>query len=124
MKLAHLEHGHPNCHAARELLTIIGSKWAVLIVAMLAEQPKRFSELKRDVGDITQKSLTAVLRELEKGGMVERTVTPTIPPRVDYALTALGRSLLEPVDALGAWAVANHAAVEAARQRYAEQERT
>jgi len=100
-------------------MDIVGSKWAMLIVGMLAKRPQRFSELKREIGDITQKSLTATLRELEKDGIVKRTLTPVMPPRVDYALTALGVSLLEPVTALAMWAVANHPAVEKARARFA-----
>lgn len=119
MPPAHLVHNHPDCAPVRELLSVIGSKWAVLLVAMLAERPKRFGELKREIGDISQKSLTNVLRELEKDGIVERVVTPSIPPRVDYRLTILGLSLLGPVNALGAWAVTNKIAVLEARERFA-----
>ena len=109
---------HSYCGAAREILTIIGAKWAVLVVSLLDEKPRRFSELKREIGDITQKSLTSVLRELEKDGIIERVVTPTVPPRVDYSLTQLGRSLLVPIKALRLWAMENHPAVVAARQRF------
>lgn len=118
MKPIHLDHGHPNCTATRDVLTIVGSKWAVLIVALLEERPKRFSELKREVGDISQKSLTSVLRELEKDGILNRTVTPSIPPRVDYALTELGQSLLQPIAFLGRWAAENHPEVLRSRARY------
>ncbi|WP_108398707.1 winged helix-turn-helix transcriptional regulator [Devosia submarina] len=118
MKPIHLDHGHPNCAATRDVLTIVGSKWAVLIVALLEERPKRFSELKREVGDISQKSLTAVLRELERDGILNRTVTPSIPPRVDYALTDLGQSLLKPIASLGRWAAENHPDVLRARACY------
>jgi DNA-binding HxlR family transcriptional regulator len=118
MRPAHLNHGHPHCTATRDILTIIGSKWAVLLVALLEERPKRFSELKREIGDITQKSLTSVLRDLEKNGIVERVVTPTMPPRVDYSLTQLGRSLLAPIGALGLWAAQHHETVLQARARY------
>ena len=114
----HLEFEHPRCGPVRDLLHIIGSKWAVLIVSMLSRGPRRFSELKRAVGGITQKSLTTVLRELERDGLVERTVTPTLPPRVDYGLTPLGRTLLDPLLALTEWAVENEQAVAAARRRY------
>lgn len=120
MKPIHLDGAHPNCRPARELLTVIGSKWAVLVVSMLSIRSMRFSELKREIGDITQKSLTTVLRELEKDGIVERTVTPIIPPRVDYGLTPLGRSLLGPINALADWAVENQPAVEEARARFGE----
>jgi DNA-binding HxlR family transcriptional regulator len=85
---------------------------------MLQDRPKRFSELKREIGDITQKSLTSVLRELEKNGILERVVTPSLPPRVDYSLTPLGQSLLGPIDALGLWAAQHHETVLSARARY------
>lgn len=109
----------PFCGSTRDILSIIGAKWAVLVVNLLDERPKRFSELKREIGDITQKSLTTVLRQLEKDGIVERVVTPSIPPRVDYCLTALGRSLLEPLKALRLWAMENHSAIIKARQHFA-----
>src|SRR5690606_17627415 len=109
---------HPDCRAARDLLIIIGSKWAVLVVSMLAIRPMRFSELKREIGDITQKSLTAVLRELEKDGIVERTVTPIIPPRVDYGLTVRGKARLGPIDALADCAAENQSAVAEAKARF------
>ncbi|MCG6858257.1 MAG: helix-turn-helix transcriptional regulator [Salaquimonas sp.] len=113
-----LAYQHPRCGPIRELLQIVGSKWAVLVVGLLSERPKRFTELKREIGGITQKSLTTVLRELEKDGLVERTVTPTIPPRVDYGLTRLGTTLLGPLAALTDWAIENEMAVAAARRRY------
>lgn len=112
---------HAYCGAAREILTIIGAKWAVLVVSLLEDRPKRFSELKRDIGDVTQKSLTSVLRQLEKEGIVERVVTPTVPPRVDYSLTPLGRGLLVPIKALRFWAMENHSSIVNARSRYEEQ---
>lgn len=89
-----------------------------MVVTRLSGRQMRFSELKRDIGDITQKMLTQTLRQLETDGLVERTVTPTIPPRVDYRLTDLGESLLTPLDALGAWAIANEPKVAAARDRH------
>ena len=111
-------HGHPYCGSTRDILSIIGAKWAVLVVNLLDERPKRFSELKREIGDITQKSLTAVLRQLEKDGIVERVVTPSIPPRVDYSLTSLGCSLLIPLKALRMWAMENHPEIVKARKQY------
>ncbi|CDI12154.1 transcriptional regulator [Agrobacterium salinitolerans] len=114
----HLDHTNPGCAPVRHLLQTIGSKWAVLLVTLLSERPKRFSELMREVSGITQKSLTSILRELEKNGIVERMVTPTIPPRVDYALTPLGTTLLGPLDAVQNWAIENSAAVEESRSRY------
>lgn len=100
MKPGSPHEAHAYCGSARELLMIVGTKWAVLVVSLLEERPKRFPELKREIGDITQKSLTSVLRNLERDGIVERVVTPIVPPRVDYSLTALGRSLLGPIKAL------------------------
>jgi DNA-binding HxlR family transcriptional regulator len=86
------------------VLSRIGDKWSVLVIMMLAERPLRFNELRRTIGGISQRMLTLTLRGLERDGLVTRQLTPIIPPRVDYQLTALGRSLREPVVALGAWA--------------------
>ena len=108
------------CRPAGQLLAAIGSKWVVLVLIRLSERPKRFSELKREIGTISQKVLTSVLRDLERNGVVDRTVTPSIPPRVDYQLTELGESLLEPIHALGRWAVDNEDAVTEAQTRYEE----
>lgn len=117
-------HDNPRCAPVRHLLQKIGGKWQVLIVSHLEPGPKRFSDLKRDIGGVTQKSLTAALRELERDGLIERTVTPTIPPRVDYALTPLGRTLLAPLNALTSWAVENECAVAQARLRYEARQRS
>lgn len=106
------------CRAVSDMLARVGSKWSVLVVVTLGGGPKRFSELKRALGGISQRMLTLTLRGLERDGLVTRTVHPTIPPRVDYALTRLGRSLLDPVSRLGAWVRENRAAIEAARRRY------
>ena len=84
----------------------------------LSERPKRFTELKREIGTISQKVLTSVLRDLERNGIVSRTVTPSIPPRVDYELTSMGRELLVPVSALGQWARENGERIDAARRDY------
>ena len=89
-------HEDPRCVPVRRLLQTVGSKWCSLVVAHLEYEPRRFSDLKRSIGGVTQKSLTATLRELEKDGLVNRVVTPSIPPRVDYSLTPLGRTLLVP----------------------------
>jgi DNA-binding HxlR family transcriptional regulator len=90
----------------------------VLVVSALGEGPKRFNELRRALGSISQRMLTLTLRGLERDGLVTRTVFPTIPPRVDYALTRLGRSLLEPVSALEAWALKHRATIAEARLRF------
>ncbi len=102
----------------RTLLQKISSKWSTLIVTHLEPGPKRFSELKRGIGGVTQKSLTTTLRELERDGLIERVVTPEIPPRVDYSLTDLGRTLLPPLHTLTAWAVENESAVAKARLQF------
>ena len=101
-----------------QVLSRIGDKWSVLIIMLLWRGPRRFSEIKRAVEDISQRMLTLTLRGLERDGLVTRTVTPTIPPRVDYELTDLGRSLAEPVQALGQWACHNLDAIDGARARY------
>jgi DNA-binding HxlR family transcriptional regulator len=89
-----------------------------MIVRLLGFGPKRFNEIKRAINGISQRMLTLTLRGLERDGLVTRTVTPSIPPRVDYELTALGHSLFAPIDALGAWAFANRPEIEAARARF------
>ena len=112
-------HEANDCRPVGEILTQIGGKWTVRVISRLGNGSKRFGELKRDIGGISQKMLTATLRELEQDGFVTRTVTPTIPPRVDYELTDLGRDLLVPISALGKWAIENRQQVLAARRRYA-----
>lgn len=118
MKPGHLGLPTDVCRAVGEILGHIGDKWAILVVRMLSDGPLRFSELRRDIGSISQKMLTSTLRSLERDGFVTRTVTPTIPPRVDYELTAIGRDLMTPVNALAAWALAHRAQIERARARY------
>src|SRR6202521_4720499 len=107
-----------DCRAVSEVLARVGDKWTVLVVGELGDGPKRFNELRRALGSISQRMLTLTLRGLERDGLVTRTVFPTIPPRVDYELTRLGRSLLEPVSGLGTWARQNRAAIENARRRF------
>ena len=107
-----------DCRPVGEILARIGDKWSVLVVTRLGSGTKRFSELRRELHGISQKMLTTTLRGLERDGFVTRTVTPSIPPRVDYELTELGRDLLVPVRALGTWAVRNQEKVEKARRSY------
>ncbi len=107
-----------DCRAVSEVLARVGDKWTVLVVTVLGEGPKRFNELRRSLGSISQRMLTLTLRELERDGLVTRTVHPTVPPRVEYALTKLGRSLLEPVSSLVLWARRNRATIEDARRRF------
>jgi len=111
-------HEPGDCRAISAVLSRVGDKWTVLVVSALGAGPMRFNEMRRALGSISQRMLTLTLRALERDGLVTRTVYPTIPPRVDYALTRLGRSLLEPVNGLSAWARANRAAMEAARSRF------
>ncbi|KJS08617.1 MAG: HxlR family transcriptional regulator [Hoeflea sp. BRH_c9] len=106
------------CQVANDVISLVGDKWSVLVVSTLGNGTLRFSEIKRAVEGISQKMLTTTLRGLERDGYVTRTVYPTVPPRVDYELTELGFELLEPVSALGNWAIANHARVLAARRAY------
>ena len=93
-----------NCLAVRSVLSRVGDKWSILIIVLLGGGPKRFNEIKRIVGGISQRMLTLTLRGLERDGLVTRTQYPTIPPRVVYELTQLGRSLRNAVEPLGAWA--------------------
>jgi DNA-binding HxlR family transcriptional regulator len=111
-------HRTEDCRAVSDILQRIGDKWTVLVVGKLGAGPMRFNELRSAVGGISQKMLTTTLRGLERDGFITRTVFPTIPPRVDYALTDLGCELLEPVHALGEWARKNIERVNAARERF------
>src|ERR1700682_2621358 len=107
-----------DCRAVSEVLARVGDKWTVLVVTALGDGPKRFNELRRAVGSISQRMLTLTLRGLERDGLVTRTVEPTIPPRVDYELTKLGRTLLKPILALAVWAQEHGGDIQGARQRY------
>ena len=109
---------HADCRGVASVLARVGDKWSVFVIMMLFDGPKRFNELKRSIGGISQRMLTLTLRGLERDGLVTRTVFPTIPPRVDYALTPLGRDLLQPVSALGAWAIRNQAKIARAREQF------
>jgi DNA-binding HxlR family transcriptional regulator len=111
-------HVAEDCRAVSEVLSRVGDKWTVLVVSTLGDGPKRFNELRKALGSISQRMLTLTLRGLERDGLVTRTVFPTVPPRVQYELTKLGRSLLEPVSELGTWARRNRAAIADARQRF------
>ncbi|MCS6797462.1 MAG: helix-turn-helix transcriptional regulator [Myxococcota bacterium] len=102
----------------RDVLERIGDKWSVLVVALLRDGPLRFSALRRSIEGISQRMLAATLRGLERDGIVKRTVLPTAPPRVQYALTPLGRTLLEPIMGLAAWAERYRPAIQRARACY------
>ena len=98
------DHTASDCRAVSGVLARVGDKWSVLIIVLLGDGRRRFGEIKRMVGGISQRMLTLTLRGLERDGLLTRTIFPTIPPRVDYELTKLGRSLLTAVEPLGAWA--------------------
>ncbi|MEJ0098130.1 MAG: helix-turn-helix domain-containing protein [Bauldia sp.] len=107
-----------NCRRVSAILSRVGDKWTVLVVRQLGAGPKRFSEIRRALGSISQKMLTTTLRGLERDGFISRTVYPSVPPKVEYELTALGVDLLKPVGALGEWALQNAERVEGAQRRY------
>ena len=106
------------CRRVGEVLARIGDKWTMQVIAELGDGPVRYGELKRSIKGVSQRMLTLTLKNLERDGLVSRTVTPSVPPRVDYALTDLGRSMLAPVQALGDWAAAHIPQMDAARRRY------
>jgi DNA-binding HxlR family transcriptional regulator len=102
-----------------EILGRISGRWSLYVLMSLLRGPRRFSELRRQVEGISQKMLTQTLRELEEDGIVTRTVTPSIPPRVDYELTAMGRELETMLSAISDWTSRNAAHVAEARRQYA-----
>jgi DNA-binding HxlR family transcriptional regulator len=106
-----------------EVLARVGDKWTVQVIVELGEGPLRFNELRRTISGVSQRMLTLTLKNLERDGLVSRTVTASVPPRVDYALTDLGRSMLGPVRALGEWAADHIPQMDAARVRYDRAER-
>lgn len=110
-------HEH-NCVAVNDILSAIGDKWTVRIVMTLAEGPKRFNEMRREVGDISQRMLTLTLRGLERDGLATRTAYPTVPPRVEYALTELGKTLIAPITSIAAWAIEHREEVADARSNF------
>lgn len=112
------DHNSAMCRPANELLELVGEKWTVRVVWSLWGGARRFSEIRREISAISQRMLTLSLRALERDGFVTRCVTPSIPPRVDYQLTDLGRSLGEKIRPLAEWAFETHGQVEAARSRF------
>lgn len=106
------------CRPVRLILARVGDKWSVLIVMALCDGPRRFNEVKRAIGTISQRMLTLTLRGMERDGLVKRTVLPTKPPRVDYELTELGHSLREPIERLGRWAIDNEAEITHAQMDF------
>ncbi|AUG76325.1 HxlR family transcriptional regulator [Kitasatospora sp. MMS16-BH015] len=117
--LAVIPGGHrpESCHL-REVLDRVGDKWSVLVMAMLGSGPLRYSELRRAIEGISPRMLTLTLRSLERDGLVTRTVTPTTPPRVDYALTPVGQTLSVEVRGLIDWAEAHRAYIADSRTAF------
>jgi DNA-binding HxlR family transcriptional regulator len=111
-------HSPASCLAVRDVLVRVGDKWSVLLVVVLTDGPRRFNDLRRSIEGISQRMLTHTLKALERDGLVTRTVYPTIPPKVEYALTDLGRTLLAPITALAEWAQGNGVAIQEARAKY------
>lgn len=102
----------------RQTLDRIGDKWSLLVISILGSGPLRFMELRREIGSISQRMLTLTLRHLERDGLVQRTVYPTIPPKVEYRLTALGETLLESIQAIVLWTLKHRGEISEARETY------
>lgn len=113
-----VQHTEESCRPIRGILDIVGDKWSLLLIGILAGGTKRFSELHHSIEGISQRMLTRTLRELERCGLVTRTVKPTVPPSVYYDLTQAGRALLEPAKGLMDWARANYDYIESAKAEY------
>ena len=109
---------NPVCRTISHLLQRIGDKWTVLVVTTLSGGSRRFNELRREIPSVSQRMLTLTLRNLERDGLVSRTVTPSIPPRVDYELTALGHSLVEPLRGIEQWALDNVGTIHEAQAKF------
>lgn len=125
MSLADTHENHqisldPASCPVRQVLDGISDKWSILVMAALSLSSRRFSELRRDIPDVSQKMLTQTLRKLERDGLVERIVTPTAPPRVDYRLRPLGQSLFQRLSALASWAMENRSEIDMARSSFDE----
>jgi DNA-binding HxlR family transcriptional regulator len=105
---------------ARQALDLVTDKWTPLVISLLHNGPKRYTQLKRQIGGITQKMLTQTLRKMEEEGLATRTVYPTAPPAVEYALTPLGETLCEPIEALLRWSRADGLQMQSVRERIAE----
>lgn len=104
--------------AVRDVFTLVGGKWSLLVIGLLCHGPRRFSDIRRTMKGISQRMLTLTLRTLERDGLVTRTVYPTVPSRVEYALTPLGMTLLVPVQSLVVWATTHRVDIQAARNAH------
>lgn len=104
--------------AWREVIGLIGDKWSVMILHTLCRNRLRYSQIQRQIDGISQKVLTATLRQLERDGIIKRTVYPVVPPRVEYELTQLGHSVFEVIESLRDWSIEHLGEVQAARKHY------
>jgi DNA-binding HxlR family transcriptional regulator len=107
-----------SCPAIREVLNRVGDKWSVQVIAMLGDGSARFTELRTSIDGISQRMLTLTLRGLERDGLVARTVFAEVPPRVEYELTKLGKTLLVPIRGLADWAHEHRTSIQDARAKY------
>lgn len=112
------------CAGIREVLSMVGDKWSVLIIAVLKDRPLRFSEVSRYVDGISQRMLTRTLRVLERNGLLTRTVKGTVPPSVYYELTPMGRTLLPHVEGLTGWALKRHPDIQKAQAAYDKKQKS
>jgi DNA-binding HxlR family transcriptional regulator len=107
----------PACREVNQMLGRMGDKWTIMTITMLVQQPRRFNELKRMIGGVSQQMLTRTLRSLEGDGLVLRMVHPSVPPQVEYSLTPLGHSLALPLIALSTWVLDNMGAIQSHREQ-------
>ena len=113
-----LLHSSAECVSINEVLTRVGDKWSLQIISQLGQRTLRHTELKRSVEGISQRMLTLTLRQLERDGLVQRTVYPTVPPKVEYTLSDFGRTILVPVTELASWALTYREDIQAAREAF------
>ena len=111
-------HNTEECVSINEVLTRVGDKWSLQIISRLGEGTLRFTELKRAIEGISQRMLTLTLRQLERDGLVRRTVYPTVPPKVEYTLSDFGRTILVPVTELANWALTYRLDIQASREAF------
>ena len=114
----HQDHEHNECRALGQILDRVGDKWTIMVVGVLSRSPLRFNQIMREIGGVSHRMLTLTLRSLERDGLVARTAYATIPPKVEYALTDAGRSLIEPLRILSNWAIEYRPAIEKARAEF------
>lgn len=112
------EQGSEDCQTVSSVIARIGDKWSLQIIVLLGSGTKRFNEIKRTVNGVSQRMLTLTLRGLERDGLVNRTIFPTVPPRVDYELTELGKSLWLVIEPLGEWAISHVNEIKLARKQF------